>query len=214
MKKCFAGHLSHVRVNWHRLHWGQQEWSFRDEGALGQGASQGWIECVEDCFRPLSVPLWRPLWGFWRDPEASSAYHEGSQCRFLPDWTRPQPPALDNQGQSFWDRPYHHWYGHLSYPLNLNILSFLTGAGGESEYKKYDHNVRKNEAMGMELEYFNHHYGFSYFSISKTDITVKFVNADGITIYQYTRNKHWSTLKIQLVHNFLLWSKHVRIECL
>jgi hypothetical protein len=70
------------------------------------------------------------------------------------------------------------------------IDHIITGAGGESEYKKSDHNVRKNEAMGMDLEYFNHHYGFSYFSISNTDITVKFVSADGNTIYQYTRNKH------------------------
>ena len=75
-------------------------------------------------------------------------------------------------------------------PLNFRNLSFLTGAGGESEYHKHDHNVRKNEAMGMDLEYFNAHYGFSFFSISNTDITVKFVSADGNTIYQYTRNKH------------------------
>ena len=44
----------------------------------------------------------------------------------------------------------------------------------------------------MDLEYFNHHYGFSYYSVSSTEIKVKFVNADGATIYQYTRTKHWS----------------------
>ena len=48
----------------------------------------------------------------------------------------------------------------------------------------------ENEAMGMELNYFTEQYGFSYFSVSKTEITVKFVTADGATMYQYTRNKH------------------------
>ena len=66
----------------------------------------------------------------------------------------------------------------------------LPGAGGESEYHQYPHNVAKNEAMGMDLEYFDHHYGFSYYSVSSTEIKVKFVNADGATIYQYTRTKH------------------------
>merc|ERR1711973_619184 len=70
------------------------------------------------------------------------------------------------------------------------IDHIVTGAGGESEYHQYPHNVAKNEAMGMDLEYFNHHYGFSYYSVSSTEIKVKFVNADGATIYQYTRTKH------------------------
>ena len=56
----------------------------------------------------------------------------------------------------------------------------------------------------MDLEYFNAHYGFSFFSISNTDITVKFVSADGNTIYQYTRNKHWSDVLIPFVLNLSL----------
>ena len=42
--------------------------------------------------------------------------------------------------------------------------------------------------MGMKLEYFTNHYGFTFFSISKKEITVSFVGADGSVIYQYTRN--------------------------
>ena len=43
----------------------------------------------------------------------------------------------------------------------------VIGAGGESEYRKYNHNVRANEALGMKLEYFWEHYGFSYFSVTE-----------------------------------------------
>ena len=50
----------------------------------------------------------------------------------------------------------------------------------------------QNEAMGMELENFSEQNGFSYFSVSTTEITVKFVAADGATIYQYTRSKRKS----------------------
>ena len=64
------------------------------------------------------------------------------------------------------------------------------GAGGAHAYSKNEEHVDENEAMGMELNYFTEQYGFSYFSVSKTEITVKFVTADGATIYQYTRNKH------------------------
>ena len=64
------------------------------------------------------------------------------------------------------------------------------GAGGQNAYEKNEEHVDENEAMGMELQYFTQQYGFSYFSVSNTDITVKFVTADGATIYQYTQNKH------------------------
>ena len=41
----------------------------------------------------------------------------------------------------------------------------------------------------MNLEYFTEHYGFTFFSVSKTDITVSFIGADGTVMYQYIRNK-------------------------
>ena len=49
--------------------------------------------------------------------------------------------------------------------------------------------MAENEAMGMNLEYFTEHYGFTFFSVSKTDITVSFIGADGTVMYQYIRNK-------------------------
>ena len=89
--------------------------------------------------------------------------------------------------------------------LMLNILSLVRpiffqvhfqrlqpGAGGKNAYSRNEENVARNEAMGMELHYFTDHYGFSYFSISNTEIEVKFVGADGATIYQYTRGEHQS----------------------
>ena len=71
-------------------------------------------------------------------------------------------------------------------------LSTLPGAGGKNAYSKNDEHVARNEAMGMELQHFTDHYGFSYFSISNTEIEMKFVGADGATMYQYTRGQHKS----------------------
>ena len=68
------------------------------------------------------------------------------------------------------------------------ILPPSSGAGGQNAYGKSDSHVAENEAMGMKLEYFTNHYGFTFFSISKKEITVSFVGADGSVIYQYTRN--------------------------
>ena len=71
----------------------------------------------------------------------------------------------------------------------LLVNCFFSGAGGHSEYHQMPHNVAENEGLGMDLEFFDHHYGFSYYSVSNSEISVKFVNADGMTIHQYTRTK-------------------------
>ena len=71
-------------------------------------------------------------------------------------------------------------------------LSTFAGAGGKNAYSKNDEHVARNEAMGMELQHFTDHYGFSYFSISNTEIEMKFVGADGATMYQYRRGQHQS----------------------
>ena len=73
-------------------------------------------------------------------------------------------------------------------------MSLSSGAGGKRAYEKSDEHVAENEAMGMNLEYFTEHYGFTFFSVSKTDITVSFVGADGNVIYQYTRK----TIKLNI----------------
>ena len=70
------------------------------------------------------------------------------------------------------------------------IEHITTGAGGESQYAKYNHNVRKNQRKGMELEFFDKQYGFSYFIVGKDKITVQFVNSNGQVLHQITRNKY------------------------
>ena len=40
----------------------------------------------------------------------------------------------------------------------------------------------------MELEFFTKHYGFTFFSVSKKEIKVSFVDGDGSVLYEYTRN--------------------------
>ena len=58
-----------------------------------------------------------------------------------------------------------------------------TGAGGVNRYSKMDRNVKKNEAKGMELKVFEEQYGFTYFVVSKDEISVYFVNSN-ISLYQ------------------------------
>ena len=72
------------------------------------------------------------------------------------------------------------------------LQTSFPGAGGKNSYGRDEDHVDQNEAMGMELENFSEQNGFSYFSVSTTEITVKFVAADGATIYQYTRSKRKS----------------------
>ena len=64
--------------------------------------------------------------------------------------------------------------------------------------------------MGMELHYFTDHYGFSYFSISNTEIEVKFVGADGATIYQYTRGLQASVSTNDITKSLFQISIHTR----
>ena len=65
----------------------------------------------------------------------------------------------------------------------------MIGAGGESKYKKYDHNVRENERLGMKLDYFWDDYGFSYFSVNKNRIAVEFVDSNTNVVYSFSRVK-------------------------
>ena len=85
------------------------------------------------------------------------------------------------------DHNQQHWVTK-GYPRGIEHIT--TGAGGESEYSQYGHNVRKNEKKGMELEFFDKQYGFSYFVVGKDKITVQFVNDNGQVIHQFTRNKY------------------------
>ena len=82
------------------------------------------------------------------------------------------------------DHNLQHWITRGD-PSGLEHIT--TGAGGESEYHKYDHNVEKNEAMGMDLEFFDYHYGFTYVVVGQDKITVKFVNVDHEVIHEFTR---------------------------
>ena len=68
------------------------------------------------------------------------------------------------------------------------LIRLSSGAGGQNAYGKTDEYVAENEALGMNLDFFTKHYGFTFFSVSKTEITVSFVGVDGSVLYQYTRN--------------------------
>merc|ERR1719365_177653 len=104
-------------------------------------------------------------------------------------------PILNEQNVDFslsgHDHNLQHWTkrGNPSAPDHI-----VTGAGGQNAYGKSDSHVAENEAMGMNLDYFTNHYGFTFFSVSKTEITVSFVGADGRVVYQYTRNNKVHTL--------------------
>jgi len=99
-------------------------------------------------------------------------------------------PILNAQNVDFYlsghDHNLQHWStrGDPSAPDHI-----VTGAGGQNAYGKSDSHVAENEAKGMNLEYFTQHYGFTFFSVSKTEMTVSFVGADGTVIYQFTRYK-------------------------
>ena len=80
----FADNLCHVCFCGHRLHRRQHQRRRIPERAAGQRARQGGARCLEDCLRPLPVPLWRGLQWDHVDQAADLADHEEAQCRLLP----------------------------------------------------------------------------------------------------------------------------------
>ena len=85
------------------------------------------------------------------------------------------------------DHNQQHW---VTKGNSRGIEHITTGAGGKSLYSQDNENVRKNERKGMELEFFDKQYGFSYFKVDKDKITVQFVNSNGQVLHQITRNKY------------------------
>ena len=70
------------------------------------------------------------------------------------------------------------------------VEHITTGAGGANKYSIKNKNVRKNEAKGMELKFFEEQYGFTYFVVNKDVMFVYFVNSNGEVIHHFTREKH------------------------
>ena len=85
------------------------------------------------------------------------------------------------------DHNLQHWVTRGD-PSGLEHIT--SGAGGKSEYQKDDENAEESEAQGMDLEFFDKHYGFTYIVVSQEKITVQFVNADLEVIHEFTRFRH------------------------
>ena len=53
-------------------------------------------------------------------------------------------------------------------------------------------NVEKTQEKGMDLKFFDKHYGFAYFVVSKNEINVQFVKADPYceVEYEFTRYRY------------------------
>ena len=85
------------------------------------------------------------------------------------------------------DHNLQHW---VTKDNSRGVEHITTGAGGANRYSKKDRNVRKNEAKGMELKFFEEQYGFTYFVVNKGEISVYFVNSNGEVIHHFTRERH------------------------
>ena len=120
---------------------------------------------------------------FGHHPIHSGGHYGGSETLQMSAW-----PIMKSHNVDFYltghDHNLQHWITRGD-PSGLEHIT--TGAGGESEYHKYDHNVEKNEAMGMDLEFFDYHYGFTYVVVGQGKITVQFVNVDHEVIHEFTR---------------------------
>ena len=68
----------------------------------------------------------------------------------------------------------------------------VSGGGGKSEYEMDIDNVENTQEKGMELKFFDKHYGFAYFVVSKNEINVQFVKADPYceVEYEFTRYRY------------------------
>ena len=130
-----------------------------------------------------SAEDWKFVFG--HHPIFSGGRHSGSKILQMSAW-----PILKSHNVDFYmaghDHNLQHWVTRGD-PSGLEHIT--TGAGGRSQYHKYDHNVEKNEAMGVDLEFFDYHYGFTYVVVGTDKITVQFVNADLEVIHEFTRFK-------------------------
>ena len=84
------------------------------------------------------------------------------------------------------DHNLQHW---VTKDNSRGVEHITTGAEGANIYSKKDRNVRKNEAKGMELKFFEEQYGFTYFVVNKDEISVYFVNSNGEVIHHFTRER-------------------------
>merc|ERR1712126_77199 len=61
------------------------------------------------------------------------------------------------------------------------------GSGGYSLHGKDESKVRQMEGYGMDLQTFIEDFGFAYVVITENEISIKFVNCNLETVYEYTR---------------------------
>ena len=65
----------------------------------------------------------------------------------------------------------------------------VIGAGGKELYEEDDTNRKESEAQGMKLKYYGEEFGFGYFSVSKSALTVQFIGENNNVLYEYTKYK-------------------------
>ena len=68
----------------------------------------------------------------------------------------------------------------------------ITGGGGKERYGFEEEAYIKMRELGMELLYFKDEYGFAYFVIDENTISMQFIDTHLYTLYEYSREKHFS----------------------
>ena len=72
---------------------------------------------------------------------------------------------------------------------NFGIDHLVIGAGGADLYRENNEYVEMNEKLGMKLKYFGEEFGFGYFSVDKSSLTVQYIGENGNVLYEYSKFK-------------------------
>ena len=71
----------------------------------------------------------------------------------------------------------------------FSTAHLVIGAGGKELYEEDDTNRKESEAQGMKLKYYGEEFGFGYFSVSKSALTVQFIGENNNVLYEHTKYK-------------------------
>jgi hypothetical protein len=149
--------------------------------------AEGMINTMDKDLKNADKKDWKIVFGHY------PCHSGGCYSVYLPSYNILQEkvePVMKKQKADFYlsghDHNLQHW---VTKDNSRGVEHITTGAGGANRYSKKDRNVRKNEAKGVELKFFEEQYGFTYFVVNKDEISVYFVNSNREVIHHFTRER-------------------------
>ena len=146
---------------------------------------EGMINTLDKDLKNADKKDWKIVFGHY------PCHSGGCYSVYLPSYNILQEkvePVMKKQKADFYLSGHDHNLQHWVTKGNSRGVKHIT-TGAVIRSSKKDQNVRKNEAKGVELKFFEEQYGFTYFVVNKDEISVYFVNSNREVIHHFTRER-------------------------